>query len=63
MWDLRRLQRFMVNVRSHRFTTLEARRLIRPLLPNFDLAVLDDALYHRELGLVTEQRPLEDFLL
>jgi CRISPR-associated endonuclease/helicase Cas3 len=61
--DLRRLQRFMVNVRSHRFRALEARQLIRPLLPNLELHVLNDGLYHRDLGLVIEQRPLEDFLL
>ncbi|MGA4578239.1 CRISPR-associated endonuclease Cas3'' [Limisphaera sp. VF-2] len=61
--DLRRLQRFMVNVRSHRFRELKARQLIRPLLPNLDLFVLNEGLYHRDLGLVIEHRPLEDFLL
>jgi CRISPR-associated endonuclease/helicase Cas3 len=61
--DLRRLQRLMVNVRSHRFRALEAQQLIRPLLPNLELQVLNEGLYHRDLGLVIEQRPLEDFLL
>jgi CRISPR-associated endonuclease/helicase Cas3 len=61
--DLRRLQRYMVNVRTHRFKTIEAQQLIRPLLPNLDLHVLNEGLYHRNLGLVIESRPLEDFLL
>jgi CRISPR-associated endonuclease/helicase Cas3 len=61
--DLRRLQRFMVNLRSHRYRALEAQQLIRPLLPNLELHVLNEGLYHRDLGLVIEQRPLEDFLL
>ncbi|MCX6624913.1 MAG: hypothetical protein NTY38_28405 [Acidobacteria bacterium] len=61
--DLRRLQRYMVNVRFHRFAALEAQRLITPLLPNLDLFVLNDGIYHRDLGLVIDQRPLEDYLL
>jgi len=60
--DLRRLQRFMVNVRTHKFQQLEAMKHIRPLLPNLELYVLDDGLYHSELGLVIDSRPLEDFL-
>ena len=60
--DLRRLQRFMVNVHAHKLQTLLTRRNIRPLLPNMELYVLDDGLYHRDLGLVIDSRPLEDFL-
>ncbi len=61
--ELRRLQRFMVNVHSHRFRALEAQQHIHPLLPDLELYVLNEGLYHRELGLVIEQRPLEDFLV
>lgn len=61
--DLRRLQRFMVNVRSHKFAQLESMKQIRPLLPNLELFVLDDGFYHPELGLVIDNRPLDDFLL
>lgn len=61
--DLRRLQRFMVNVRLHKFQTLEAQKLIHPLLPNLELFVLNEGLYHHDLGLVIDRRPLEDFLL
>ena len=60
--DLRRLQRFMVNVHSHKFQQLESMKHIRPLLPNLELYVLDDGFYHPELGLVIDNRPLEDFL-
>ncbi len=60
--DLRRLQRFMVNVRVHTFRILLARGNVKPLLPNIELYVLDDGLYHSDLGLVIDKRPLEDFL-
>ena len=60
--DLRRLQRFMVNVHSHKFEQVEAMRHLRPLLPNLELHVLDDGFYHPDLGLVIDNRPLEDFL-
>jgi len=61
--DLRRLQRYIVNVYSHQFQQLEALRQISPLLPNLELHVLSAGLYHEHLGLVINQRPLEDFNL
>jgi CRISPR-associated endonuclease/helicase Cas3 len=61
--DLRRLQRFMVNVRAHKFSTLQARQLIRPLLPNLELHVLDIACYHPALGLLLDTLPPDDFLV
>lgn len=61
--DLRRLQRFMVNVRSHKFQLLEARQLIRQLLPNLEIHVLDTACYHPALGLLFENTQPDDFLL
>jgi CRISPR-associated endonuclease/helicase Cas3 len=61
--DLRRLQRFMVNVRSLQLQQLQTLRQLQPLLPNLELFVLNEGLYHRELGLVVDGRPLEDFLL
>ena len=60
--DLRRLQRFMVNVHSHKFQQLEAMKHIQPLLPNLEIHVLNDGFYHPELGLVIDNRPLDDFL-
>jgi CRISPR-associated endonuclease/helicase Cas3 len=61
--DLRRLQRFMVNVRHHKFQLLQARQLIRPLLPNLELYVLDTACYHPALGLILDNLAPDDFLL
>jgi len=60
--DLRRLQRFMVNLRAHKFAMLEARQLVRPLLPNLELQVLDIACYHPSLGLLLENVPPDDFI-
>ncbi len=61
--DLRRLQRYMVNVRTNNFSILLHDTLIEPLLPNLDLFILKDRVYHPDLGLLVNDRPLEDFLL
>lgn len=61
--DLRRLQRYMVNVRHHKFQLLQARQLIRPLLPNLELYVLDTACYHPAFGLILDNLAPDDFLL
>ena len=59
--DLRHLQRFMVNVRHHKFQLLQTRQLIHPLLPNLELYVLDTACYHPALGLTMDNLPPDDF--
>jgi len=61
--DMRKLQRFMVNLHSRDFQRLLAQRAITPLLPNLAVYVLDGGWYHPELGIVIDQRPLEDFLI
>lgn len=61
--DLRRLQRFMVNLRFSDFQKLDGRRLLSPLLPGMELRVLSEAAYHEHLGVVVDHRPTEDFLL
>lgn len=60
--DLRALQRHMVNVHHHRFQQLESMKHIHPLLPNLELHVLAEGFYHPDLGLVIENRPLDDFI-
>ncbi len=60
--DLRRLQRFMVNMRTRDYQTLLGQGYLRPLLPNLELQILKSGHYHAELGLLLNQRPLEDFL-
>jgi CRISPR-associated endonuclease/helicase Cas3 len=52
----------MVNVRHRQFQQLQTLHQLQPLLPNLELFVLNEGFYHRELGLVVDGRPLEDFL-
>ncbi len=61
--DLRRLQRFMVNLHLRDFQRLDMMGLLQPLLPGMELSVLNEAAYHEHLGVVVDQRPTEDFLL
>lgn len=61
--DLRRLQRYMVNVRHHKFQLLLAQQFIRPLLPNIELYVLDTACYHPDLGLILDNTQPDEFIL
>jgi CRISPR-associated endonuclease/helicase Cas3 len=61
--DLRRLQRYMVNVRTPNFIFLHNASMVRTLLPNLELYVLEPGCYHPQLGLVIDNRPLEDFIL
>lgn len=59
--DLRALQRYMVNVRTHNFERLRGLGGVRELLNNLELFVLDSSYYHTELGLTIEHRPIDDF--
>jgi CRISPR-associated endonuclease/helicase Cas3 len=61
--DLRRLQRYMVNVRTNNFDRLLNDTQIEPLLPYLDLYVLKEGAYHANLGLLVNDRPLEDFFV
>jgi CRISPR-associated endonuclease/helicase Cas3 len=61
--DLRRLQRYMVNVRTCDFIILQNTSMVKALLPNLELYVLEPGCYHPHLGLVIDNRPLEDFIL
>lgn len=61
--DLRRLQRFMVNVRAREFLILQGLHLVHPILPNIEIWVLEDGVYHPELGIMIERRPTEEFLI
>jgi CRISPR-associated endonuclease/helicase Cas3 len=67
---LRRLQRYMVNIRKQQpysdFAKLHALGAITPLLPDrLEIPVLGDWCYKIDppLGVVIENRPLEDFIL
>jgi CRISPR-associated endonuclease/helicase Cas3 len=61
--DLRKLQRFMVNLHARDFQRLLMLKAISPLLPNLEIYVLADGWYHPDLGLLIDKRPLEDFFV
>lgn len=61
--DLRRLQRYMVNLHRRDFQRLEMLEAIQPLLPNLHIHVLTEGWYHDHLGLLIDQRPTEDFFV
>ncbi|MCI0348189.1 MAG: hypothetical protein L0Z53_02085, partial [Acidobacteriales bacterium] len=61
--DLRKLQRFMVNLHSRDFHRLLTLKAIVPLLPNLEIHVLAEGWYHQDLGIVIDKRPTEDFLI
>jgi CRISPR-associated endonuclease/helicase Cas3 len=61
--DLRKLQRFLVNLHSRDFQRLLMLKAISPLLPNLEIHVLADGWYHADLGIVIDKRPLEDFFV
>ena len=61
--DLRRLQRYFVNLYQHQFDQLLALGQIKPLLPNLDLFVLSEGFYDQRFGIVIEERPMEDYIL
>ena len=58
--DMRRLQRFMVNVRRRDFDYMQHVGLVLPLLPNLNVFVLEEGCYHERLGLLLNERPVED---
>jgi len=60
--DLRKLQRFMVNLHQRDFQRLLSLKAITPLLTNLEIYVLAEGWYHPNLGIVIDKRPLEDFL-
>ncbi|MDD2599924.1 MAG: CRISPR-associated helicase Cas3' [Kiritimatiellae bacterium] len=62
--DLRKLQRYMVNVRQHDFIFFQQRCLLTEILPNIEIFVLDIAQYNRYIGVIKpdDAHPLEEFL-
>ena len=62
--DMRRLQRYTVNVRQRNFDELLHLQLIKPLLPNLNIHVLDPSCYHTQLGLVMPGNlPIQDMIV
>jgi CRISPR-associated endonuclease/helicase Cas3 len=62
--DMRRLQRYMINVRQRNFDELLRLQLIKPLLPNLNVHVLGPSCYHAQLGLVMPGNlPIQDMIV
>jgi CRISPR-associated endonuclease/helicase Cas3 len=64
--NLRRLQRYMVNLRANDLGALKAAGLTVPLLPDGKddgPLILDKAAYHEHLGVVVAGRAPEDFVV
>ncbi len=61
--DWRRLQRFTVNLWETDFEKLQKHGQLRPLLEGkkIELFVLDIGSYHNELGVLTNERPTNEF--
>ncbi|MBA3356158.1 MAG: hypothetical protein H0U18_09535 [Pyrinomonadaceae bacterium] len=62
-YDLRRLQRYMVNLRSRDFLLLQSLEQVRELFPNWELYVLAEGFYDKRFGVILHQRSEEDFIL
>ncbi len=62
--DLRALQRYMVNVRHNDFLFFQKHELLKELLHNLEVYVLNAAQYHPKLGLLKPDQspPMEDFI-
>jgi CRISPR-associated endonuclease/helicase Cas3 len=61
--DLRRLQRFMVNLKPNDYDKLLAKGQLQPLIPNqkLDLQVVDVASYHKQLGVLVNDFPTDEW--
>ena len=63
--DLRSLQRFMVNLYPKDFNILQELRQLKPLISgedkNLELFVVDEGSYNENLGVLTQNRPTNEF--
>lgn len=61
-YDLRSLQRFMVSVNERDFKKLEKLCSFTSISEEINIMVLEEHSYKKDLGVVIEYRPLEDFV-
>ncbi len=63
--DLRSLQRFMVNLYPRDFEKLNQKGQLQPLLEgkNLDLFVVNEGSYNTQLGVLTNERPTNEFYI
>lgn len=62
-YDLRRLQRYMVNLHTRDFFLLQGLGQIRAFFQHWDMHVLAEGFYDHRFGVMLQQRPEEDFIL
>ncbi len=61
--DLRRLQRYIVNLQNRDFLLLQGLGQISELFPNWEIYVLAEGLYDNRFGVILNQRSEEDFII
>jgi CRISPR-associated endonuclease/helicase Cas3 len=61
--DLRRLQRYIVNLQNRDFLLLQGLRQIGELFPNWEMYVLAEGFYDNRFGVIINQRSEEDFII
>jgi CRISPR-associated endonuclease/helicase Cas3 len=61
--DLRKLQRYIVNLQCRDFLLLQSLEQIKELFPNWEMHVLAEGLYDHRFGVILNQRSEEDFIL
>jgi len=61
--DLRRLQRYIVNLQNRDFLLLRALEQVKELFPNWEMYVLAEGLYDNCFGVILNQRSEEDFII
>jgi CRISPR-associated endonuclease/helicase Cas3 len=61
--DLRKLQRYIVNLQTRDFLLLQALGQIKELFPNWEIYVLAEGLYDNRFGVILNQRSEEDFII
>ncbi len=61
--DLRRLQRYIVNLHARDFKLLQGLKQVTELFPNWELYVLAEGFYDDRFGVILHQRLEEDFIL
>ncbi|MGH9856049.1 MAG: hypothetical protein ACREBD_39945, partial [Blastocatellia bacterium] len=61
--DLRKLQRYIVNLQYRDFLLLQALGQVKELFPNWEMHVLAEGLYDNRFGVILNQRSEEDFII
>lgn len=61
--DLRRLQRYMVNLQNRDFLVLQGLGQLKELFPNWEMYTLAAGFYDNRFGVILDQRSEEDYIL